>query len=135
MGTLVMKNWRQLLAIGVALGLTAALLFTAQTDAGAAVGAKNVVGFEIETETNASSAVAGGKATVNISMLVTNSRTQKAVTGLGNSIAPNPAGITLPSQVVLKEVNVAPFGCNVTPTAFNKQGRDVTISMPINSLI
>lgn len=130
MSTFVRRSWRELLAMGVALALTAALLLSAQADARAVVAAKNVVGFEIDTETNASQAVAGGTGTVIVSMLVTNSRTQKPVTGLSNSIAPNAAGITLPSKVFLTDVTVAPGGCKVTPTAFNNHGRGVySISM------
>lgn len=125
MDTLVMRNWRQLLAAAVALALTAALLLTAQTNASAVVPAKNVTGFEVDTEVNTGLAVANTDGTAHITFLVTNARTQKPVTGLSGNIPTDAGGITLPAKVVLEFFTVAPGGCSVTPTRFTNYGAGV----------
>lgn len=125
MNTIVMRNWRQLLAAALALALTAALLLTAQTDAGAAVAPKSVTGFEVDTEINGSFAVANTKGTAHITFLVTNARTQKPATGLSANIPLDNGGITLPAKIAVTYQTVAAGGCGITPTRLTNHGAGV----------
>ncbi len=125
MNTIVMRNWRQLLAAGVALTLTAALLLTAQTNASAVVAPKNVTGFEVDTEVNGGLAFANTKGIAHITFLVTNARTQRPVTGLSGDIPTDNGGISLPAKIVLSNLTVGPGGCGVTPTRLSNHGDGV----------
>ena len=119
------RSWRYLLALAVAVGLMAAMLMTAQNEAGAAAVVKNVTGVEVDTEMNRGQAAPAGTGDALVSILVTNSRTQKPLSSLAASIARNNSGITLPARVSFGHLTVPPGGCAITPTEFTNQGDGV----------
>lgn len=119
------RSWRYLLALAVAVGLMAAMLMTAQNEAGAAAVVKNVTGVEVDSEMNRGNAAPAGTGDALVSILVTNSRTQRPLPNLAVSIARNNSGITLPARVSFDDLTVPATGCGITPTQLTNHGNGV----------
>ena len=122
------------MALATVLALIAAMLLSAPSEADAAATGSVVTGVEVEAEVNASLADAGSKGFATVTFLVTNSRTQKPLTKIANTIPFDAGGITLPNRVLINNLSVAPFGCGVTPVSFRNEGRGVYSIMIVPSL-
>lgn len=112
------RSWRAASAMLAALAIIAAMVLSTQGEADAGLLASHVIGVEVDVEINGLNANPGGTGDALMSVLVTKSRTQRPVTGIGSSVPRNNSGITLPTRVQLQGMTVAPGGCGVTPIQF-----------------
>jgi len=84
------------------------------------------VGVDVQTQANRGQAVARGTQFIMISVVVTQHFNGEPVSNLGDDVALDPNGISLPAGWTLESgFNVRPGGCLLTPTEFNNLGNGI----------